>query len=214
MQLLSYVLTGISVILIIVMLVTYKKTRRMTSKTLWISIAITLVILIAYALFVGSSLPFWALVLIGAVGAFFGLLRGQSTRLWTENGRVLAQNTRWFLVIWALCYLLNLALLNLAKSYSLNIGIGAMCLGTGVTIGSQGIILIKLPKAKAKTSRTCSRCGNEIPVEQKFCNRCGQAMPAAVPASSINQTMRKCPVCGFSDNAMNTFCTRCGRKLV
>ena len=76
MQLLSYVLTGISVILIIVMLVTYKKTRRMTSKTLWISIAITLVILIAYALFVGSSIPFWALILIGAVGAFFGLLGG------------------------------------------------------------------------------------------------------------------------------------------
>ena len=211
MQLLSYILTGISVVLIVVMLVTYKKTRRMMAANLYISLAISLVILIAYALIVGTSLPFWALLLIGTAGVLFGVLRGQSTRLWKENGRVLGQNTRWFLVIWALCYCLNLGLLYLARSYSLNIGMGAMCLGTGVIIGSQSIILVKLPHVKTKTTKVCSRCGNEVAQEQKFCNRCGQKIPVAAPKL---QVIRKCPRCGFTDIATKKFCTRCGQQLI
>jgi hypothetical protein len=214
MQNLSYIMTGISVILVIVMLATYKKVRPMSPRSLWLSILITLGILAAFWLIVGTGLSSWVLAAIGAAGVAFGLIRAQSTRIWSEKGRVLGQDTRWFLVIWALCYVLNLAVLHFARSYSLNVGIGAMCLGTGVTLGSHGTFLAKIPRARSVMSHSCPTCGNEISGDKRFCTRCGKPVyeMAYAPPPPAGAPIR-CDRCGNMNAVSQRFCTRCGQQL-
>jgi hypothetical protein len=212
MQILSQVLTVLSFIMIGVMLVTFRRVRSVSIKAPLISIGISIVTVLVYLTLIGSTLPLFVLWLIGVLGLLLGVVQGKKTKVWNEKGKRKAQNTVWFLVIWAIGYALNQLLTVTGQALSLNLGIGAMSLGTGVTVGSQGIIFFKLLMAS-------SGPGPNVPAQAGTAPKKGSL---SAPAQVIRQPLRgtengaaigQCRGCGQINPAGSKFCTGCGMKL-
>jgi hypothetical protein len=129
------------------MILTFRRIRSVSVKSPLIAIAISTIAIIVYATIVGTSLPVYVVMIIMVFGFILGLGQGNKARVWLDkDNRKKAQNTIWFLVIWAVCYGVNQALVVMGQSLSLSIGFGEMSLGTGVTLGAQAVILYKLIK--------------------------------------------------------------------
>jgi hypothetical protein len=195
MQILSYILTGISIILIIVMLFTFRKVRSVSIKAPLISIAISLIGFIIYKAIIGTSLSTQLLWVLAIIGLILGMWQGKKTNVWIEGGKRKAQNTMWFIVIWGLGYGFNQLLAVTGQALSMNLGIGALSLSTGITIGAQGIVLMKLMTARPKkTSATssgilpptqaiivrCAKCGVKTSPTQIYCNNCGHKLSTSI----------------------------------
>lgn len=136
----------------------------------------SLVALLIYTAMVGTSLSAGILFLIILAGFTLGAWQGRNTKVWIENGKSKAQNTIWFLVVWGMCYGFNQILVSLGQAMSLSVGIGAMSLGTGVTLGSQGLMLFKLLRVSTKVPVKCPKCGHMVAPGRKFCTKCGQPL--------------------------------------
>src|SRR4030042_1157345 len=57
------------------------------------------------------------------------------------------------------------------------------------------------PEHKLPPAFPCPKCGNQIPVGQKFCGTCGQHFEY------------RCRHCGVVAETLSGFCTNCGGKL-
>ena len=193
MQIVSFILMFGSFALIGKMILSFRKARGVSTRGALIAIGMSLVFIWIYWTIIGTNLPVVVLYFIILLGAGLGIWRGQNTRVWIEEDKVMAQNTVWFLMIWAFCYGFNQFLVSLGASMSLNIGIGTMCLGTGVVVGSQGNMLYRLLKMPTSTPpqekvaeipttvdapkiRYCRKCGSPATLDDRFCKNCGSAL--------------------------------------
>lgn len=188
LKVLSLFFMLISMALIGWMLVTFRRVRSISALNCVVSVVITSLILAVYWIIVGTNLHWIILLALVLFGMGLGFLMGQTTRVWTDEGKKKAKNTLGYLIIWAACYLLTQTLVSMGHALSLNVGIGAIVLGTGVTVGSQGNIFLRLlllsPKASEKniagvsggtlpSTRFCRQCGSRIKSKTRFCSKCG-----------------------------------------
>jgi uncharacterized OB-fold protein len=213
MQALSIILTIISFALIIVMLITFRRVRSISTRAPLISIAFSILVIVLYGFIIGASIPMIVLLAIGVAGLLLGLWQGKNTKVWMEKGKGKAQNTFWFLVIWAICYGVNQTLVVTGQQLSMNLGIGAMTLGTGVTVGSQGTLLFKLLRLPPELSTRCPNCGKDVKPGRKFCEQCGKELVIVTPPVT-QKALVQCPQCGHTNNATLKFCVQCGKTLV
>lgn len=201
MSLLNLVLTLLSFGLIAVMLLTFRKARTTTAKKALVSIGISLIFLFLYLGIIGTTLSTLTLIIIALVGAGLGFWQGRNTKVWLENGKNKVQNTIWFLVVWAFCYGFNQILVALGQTLSLSLGIASISLGTGVTIGSQGMILSKLNRPPSIGRTTCPHCKASVMDDRQFCTQCGREL------------IRVCPGCGEKNQGNRKFCSQCGKQI-
>lgn len=202
MQALSFFLMFLSFALIGWMILTFRKVRTVSTRSPLIAMGMSLLFILVFWLIIGTSLSMGALLLILLIGAGIGAWQGQNTKVWIENGMGKAQNTVWFLVVWAVCYGFNQFLVSLGAAMSLNVGIGAMCLGTGVVVGSQGNILYRLSSIPTGTSA-------EVEVAEPVRVRSPTPEPHTADASKI----RYCRKCGSPITAAGSFCRKCGAEI-
>jgi hypothetical protein len=194
MQILSYILTGISILLIIVMLFTFSKVRSVPIRAPLISIILCLAGFVIFKAIIGTSLSDQILWVLAIIGFFLGMWQGKKTNVWLEDGKCKAQNTIWFMVIWALGFGFNQLLAVTGQALSMNLGIGALSFSTGITVGAQGIIFMKLvtvrPQKKLATplntvpvvrvfTGKCPKCGSDNPLSQNFCGERGQKLSSS-----------------------------------
>jgi hypothetical protein len=191
MQILSYILTGISIILIIVMLFTFRKVRSVSIKAPLISIIVCLIGFIIYKEIIGTSLSAQLLWVLAIIGFILGMWQGKKTNVWLEDGKRKAQNTMWFIVIWALGFGFNQLLAVTVQALSMNLGIGALSFSTGITMGAQVIIFMKL--VNARPQKTLVTPSNTSPAAQVVIGRC--------------------PNCGVNNPPYQNYCSNCGQKL-
>jgi hypothetical protein len=202
MQVLSFILMFLSFALIGWMILTFRKVRTVSARSPLIAMGMCLVFILVYWLIIGTRLPGGALLLILLIGTGLGAWQGRKTKVWVENGIGKAQNTVWFLVIWAVCYSFNQFLVSLGLAMSLNVGIGAMCLGTGVILGSQGNILYRLSSMPAKTPA-------KVEVAEPV-----HARPPIPDSPTVDVSkIRYCRKCGFPITAADRFCRKCGAEI-
>jgi uncharacterized OB-fold protein len=214
MQILSYILTGISIALIILMFVTYRKIRNVSIKTPLIAIAIGLAAFIIYKAIIGTSLTNQALLALAGFGALLGMWQGRKTKVWLENGHRKMQNTVWFIIIWVLGYGLSQALVLAGQAMSMNLGIGALSLSTGITLGTQSVLFLKVSTAKPRQGTTCPKCGNLNQPEIEFCGKCGNRLKTVAKVQSNTPIAAKaCPKCGADNPPTDSYCSRCGQPL-
>lgn len=205
MQVLSYFLAFLSYALIGWMILSFRKVKTVSTKSPLIAIGISLVFILVYWLILGSDdLPPWVLLLILAIGAGLGAYQGRKTKVWSEEGEGKVQNTVWFLVIWAVCYAFSqsqVLLVSLGKATSFTIGLGAMCLGTGVLLGSQGNIFYRVLRMPTKTPTA-------VEVAEPI-----RAPPIQEPATTNATKIRYCRKCGSPITAADRFCRKCGAQV-
>lgn len=190
-------LTLVSFALILWMILTFRRKRSITRRAPLISIGMSLLFILVYWLIVGTSIPVWGLFFIIVTGIVLGVWRGKNTKVWIEKGIAKAQNTIWFLIVWAFCYGLNQFLISAGKALSFNLGMASMAVGTGVILGSQGNIFLRLQKLHpARASGTVATDSSGSASEEP-------------PADRLNH----CPQCGAEVSSSERFCTGCGSQL-
>ena len=202
---LRYVSFAISIILILRMLRSYRKIRSVSRKSCVVAIVFPIATLLVYSVIIGSSLPSIALSALFAFGLALGVWQGKKTDVWVENGRPRAQNTIWFLVVWALSYTLMQVLVQLGTRLSLNVGIGTMCVSTAIALGSQGFILIRLSQTGGLPVRRAA-----VPAEVAAGS---EAAPAAA-ASAATRDSRTSGTASPTSPRERLYCSVCDAKLV
>lgn len=200
LRVLSFILMFISFALIGRMILTFSNVRSVSTKSPLIAIGMSLVFIVAYLLIIHPILSVWALLLILLIGAGLGAWQGRNTKVWMENGIGKAQNTVWFLVIWAVCYGFNQFLVSWGLVMSRDVGIGAMCIGTGVVLGSQGYIFYRL-----------SNMSTETPTEGEVTEQ--KHPPVSKPQTTDAPKVRYCKKCGSPITAADRFCKKCGAEV-
>ncbi|GEM_PF-3188109 len=186
-----YVSLAVSVLLILRMLRTYRRTRSISRKSCVAAMAFPVVTLAVYFVIVGSKLGTAALAGLAAFGLGLGVAQGRKTLVWRENGMARAQNTVWFLAVWAVSYATMQSLVVVGNSLSLNVGIGGMFVSTALAVGSQGLLYARLSRpgrlperstvpvpgrpagAQRAGRRYCGACGAAVVLaEDRFCRKC------------------------------------------
>ena len=151
---LRWLCLGLSVFFIARMLLTFRRVRLISRKACVIGMAFPALMLAVYSWFVGSDLATALLGALFALGAAAGLWQGRKTKVWLASGRAVAQNTIWFLVVWAASFTFIQALVSVGSSMRFNLGIGAVCVTTGIAIGSQSTLLVRLSTLRARARAT------------------------------------------------------------
>ena len=142
-RIISLLSIGLTVVLIIVMLLTFRKERRIGAFSLLISAGLSLIMLPAFILLSGARLRLLIGLPLLAIGLLVGTLRGFATRLYHRDGHVVGKRSLWFLAGWGLSLVLA-QLLSLAGSTILaSVGLMPMYLSTGTQIGITGNLLLR-----------------------------------------------------------------------
>lgn len=152
MQMLSLFLLFISLILIIWMIITFRKVRNVSPRDCFLSIIISILILVVYWILLGTSLSIQLIFFSILFGTILGIWRGSGTNVWREGGKGKVQSTVWYLVIWAICYFFTQFLISIGNVMSYDVGLSVMLFGTGVVLGSQGNILYRLLEIPVETT--------------------------------------------------------------
>ena len=127
----------------IAMVLTYRRERRIGAGSLLLSIAISVVTLLVYALISGVRANSLLAGLALVVGLGIGVLRGLFTRLRYRDGQVVGRHSALYLLGWGLSYALAAALNLLGSALVSAIGLLALCLSTGAQVGLNGWLLIR-----------------------------------------------------------------------
>ncbi len=197
----------LSVFFIVRMLLTYRRAHALSRRNCILGIVFPVLILGAYSMFLGSDLPDSVLLGLFTLGLGAGVWQGRNTRIWAASGQSMVQNTVWFLVVWSASFILGQGLIALGSSLRFNLGIGTMCATTGIAIGSQAYLLLRLREFSARTDqegatiaplrhvlepgaagvsgRFCTQCSEKAHAEDRFCRRCGTAIGSPFEGRSV-----------------------------
>lgn len=151
-RLISLLSVGFTVVLIVVMLLTFRKERRIGAFSLLISAALSVITLPVFILLSGARLNLFIGLPLLMIGLLVGVLRGFATRLYYRGDHVVGKHSLWFLAGWGLSMVLA-QLLTLAGSRLLAaVALMPMHLSTGTQIGITGNLLLRRLFLRAPTA--------------------------------------------------------------
>ena len=142
-RLISFLSIGITTVLVVVMLLTFRKERRIGAASLLISIGLSLIMLPIFILLSGARLNLLIGLPLLAIGLLVGIRRGFATRLYLKDGHVMGRHSLLFLAGWGLSLVLA-QILNLTASRLLaSVGLMPMFLSTGTQVGITSNLLLR-----------------------------------------------------------------------
>lgn len=143
LRLVGLLSTGLSILLVIVMLATFHRERRLGAFSLLISGAVSLVMLPVFVLLSGARLNLLIAIPLFLLGLLIGTLRGITTRLYWRDGRVLARHSIWFLIGWGISLILAQILVLLGSALAGAVGLMPLTLSTGTQAAIAGNLLLR-----------------------------------------------------------------------
>lgn len=127
----------------ILMVFRFRKERRISAISSFMSALLSLILLPAFILLSGARLNLLLGLAILVLGLFVGFLRGMTTKLRYQGEEVVGKNSVLFLLGWggslALAQLLNL----FGSAFMASVGLVPVFLSTGTQVGMNSNILIR-----------------------------------------------------------------------
>lgn len=133
---------------VVLMLLTFRRARTLKTSSLVIPMAVSLLVLFLYGVFLGAT-PSMGWLLLGlVVGGLLGALWARTHRLFVAGGHVRSQANLWFLAIWALVLSLNQLVL-LVSNRSSRVLVALLVVSTGVALGNGLVLLARFRRMRA-----------------------------------------------------------------
>jgi hypothetical protein len=128
------------VLSVAIMLLTFRKARKISPLMLSISVAISVLCLTIYSLILNVSMSFglWMLALIA--GGALGVAWSITNTLFNDAGTIKARGNIWYLAIWAAVFAIN-QLVTIVTGRPPFIAIVMLLISTGLVLGNTGGIL-------------------------------------------------------------------------
>jgi TolB protein len=143
LKLAGFLGAGIAAVMTVVMLLTFRKPRRITSMSSLVSILLSGILLPVYIWLSGVPINYYVGFPFLCLGLLIGFLRGQTTQLRYVGEEVVGQHSWLFLLAWGSSLVLS-QLLNLFGGGLLaSLGLLPVFLSTGTQIGIYGNLLLR-----------------------------------------------------------------------
>jgi len=149
LRLFALAATGLFLLATAVMLLTFRRARRVTAVGLLVPALLSLAILALYCVLLGAA-PSTAMFLVAfATGGALGSAWARTHRLFRgRDGAVRSQANIWYLAVWAAVLALNQFAV-LAAGRSSRVLVGLLVLSTGIAVGNALVLLGRLHRLPA-----------------------------------------------------------------
>jgi hypothetical protein len=127
----------------LLMMLTFRKPRRVTVVSPFISMLISAITLPVFMLLSGARLNIALAIPIMALGLLVGFIRGQTKRLYHQNGQVMGQHSLFFLAGWGASLALGILLSSFGSALLASIGLLPLFLNTGTQVGINANIFLR-----------------------------------------------------------------------
>jgi hypothetical protein len=142
--------TALFMLSIAVMFLTFRNSRRISPAGLAISMATSLITLFVYSFFLGFHLASLMKILAMLCGTTIGVGWALTTPARLNNGIVERTGNFWYLVVWAVIFVIN-QLITILTGKPPHIAMILLMFGTGTVIGNSITLITMFYKIKAET---------------------------------------------------------------
>jgi hypothetical protein len=127
----------------ILTLITFRKEKRISSLSLLLSIALTVLMLPIFVFLSGARLNLLVALPVIALGLAVGFLWGLTTRLYHKNGAVMGKHSLLFLAGWFGSWMLGQLLSLFGSAFLASLGLLPLFFCTGTQVGTNTNLLFR-----------------------------------------------------------------------
>lgn len=223
LKLVSIIMLILSILSSILLILTFRKPRKVSVPSLFITAAIGLVTLAVLSAVAGYAPEAWVWIVMVLAGAGAGVLQARTTMLYRENDRIMSRNSVWYIVVWAALLALN-QLIIIVTNNPPAITMALLIMGTAVVWGTSGDILRRYYMMKPATVlQKAAPPESETSVLQPVVSAQEPLQPASsetastgnveTPPSTPTVPPGFCKNCGHKLAQGDFFCHYCGEKI-
>ena len=151
---LSIVLKTISIVMLIVfilsvlvLILTFRKPRKVSILSISITIVISLVTLIVFSSMTGYDPPAWLWLLMAAAGGATGWFWARTTRVYVQDNQVMSRNSILYLAVWGGIFALNQIII-IVTNRPPDIAMALLIASTATVWGTNASIIRRYTRAR------------------------------------------------------------------
>jgi peptidoglycan/LPS O-acetylase OafA/YrhL len=181
MKTLSVIFLIVFALSVVLLVLTFRKPRKVSVLSLILVIAISLVTLVVFSALINYHPSLTLLILMGAAGLVIGALWSQATQVYLQDGKVMSRNSVWYLLVWGGIFALT-QLVSVATGRPPVVIMALLIMSTASVIGMNTMIIKRYLGVRAGRGRpaaggrACPGCGTPAGPEDVFCGQCGASL--------------------------------------
>lgn len=210
LKLVSIIMLILSVLSSILLILTFRKPRKVSVPAIFITAAIGLITLTVLSAVAGYAPEVWVWIIMVLAGAGAGVLQARTTRLYREEDRIMSRNSIWYIVAWAALLALN-QLIIIVSNNTPAITMALLIMGTAVIWGTSGDILRCY--YSMKPSMAAPIAVSPVPETPPVQTVVSVQEPLQPPAAFETAPDRPAETASTPTIVPTGFCKNCGHKL-
>jgi len=176
-KLVSLSLVAVFILSITFLVLTLRRPKKVSMTSISITIAMSFVSLTVFSILTQYSISFRLWLLLAAAGGVIGWFWARTTRVFAEDGRVMARNSVWYLAVWACVFAVNQVILILSNRPA-GTAMGLLIVSTAMVWGTNGCIMrgyfrVKTESPRPESRGCCPKCSVPFMKGAGFCMKCG-----------------------------------------
>ena len=235
LKIVSIIMMVLFVASIALLVLTFRKPKKVSIPSLLITIGISLITLVIYSSLTKYEPPLWLWFLMAAIGIAVGWFWARSTRVYIKGEQVFSRNSIWYLVVWGAIFAIN-QLITILTNKPPDIAMAMLIVSTATVWGTNSNIMRRYfqmrgelqpqiagqaasapakPNLTATTTPAKSTASAAKPVPAKVVapKTPAPAEPKDAKAVAKAPAAGFCPKCGAPLRPDASFCMKCGGKL-
>lgn len=140
LKVVSMIMLIIFAISILLLILTYRKPKKVSLHSLAITLGVSLLSLVIFSAIIGYSPSFWLWLLMAIAGGAIGYFWARTTKVYLEKNQVKSQNSIWYLVVWGAVFFLN-QLIIITTNRPPAIAMAMLIMSTFIVWGTAGSII-------------------------------------------------------------------------
>jgi len=179
LKIVSIVLMIVFIASVALLILTFRKPKKVSILSLLIAIAISLITLIIFASLTRYNPPLWLWFLMAILGIAIGWFWARTTRVYIKGDQVFSRNSIWYLVVWGGIFVLN-QLIIIITNRPPDITMALLIISTAIVWGTNGNIMMRYLQARGslqpQAAASCPNCGTLLKPGANFCMKCGRKL--------------------------------------
>ncbi len=157
LRIVGLVFVALFILAIFSEIATYRKKKEVKIKNLWISTALSIIVLFIFRWVGGVNLAgrYWWLnyLIIPAIGVVIGFIYANTKKLSKEGNKILSQGNIWYLMFWGITTALLQLMFLLGIYQGFTIVVYALLLSTSILVGNNLMLILKVNSLKGSSPR-------------------------------------------------------------
>lgn len=198
----SIILIVVFIASVVLLILTFRKPRKVSILSLIITIAISLITLVIFSSLIKYKPPLWLWLLMFCTGIVIGWFWARTTKVFVKDDQVMSRNSIWYLIVWGTIFAINQLIIIVTKRPP-DIAMAMLIVSSATVWGINGNVMMRYFQIKTGIQSANSS------------DRTASTPPTKMAGSSVLQQNISgyCAQCGIGFIKDDVFCKNCGKKL-